>query len=202
MKNLKTSVLLMLIFLGCNYVMAQEESKAPRPDYIDWPCFYIEGSPETWNLERHVNPFAVAVSGKNTLKFEQVFTTSNINKGGMYVLEGASSGVVIKSSDTYAFVVRKKIEHSLDSITRAVSKQYNQYDSKKEEEILAQYKLKLYKVKTEKGQRKFYLNDTQIPCTAEQLPNNTDRIIPVDKLKPGEYAILYKTTNVFTFKIE
>jgi len=124
----KKVLMFIFITLLSNFVLAQQEVKVPRPEFKEWPCFYVDGKPETYNLEKHMS------SGNytNILPMSMIFTSKGIPE---YVLEGSSSGVKIKSSDSYAFAFRKnnaKITEEIEmnkDVFKNLSLQQGQMDS-------------------------------------------------------------------------
>lgn len=209
MTQFKHNFFLVILLVGVNYSYAQQHVEVPTPEYKDWPCFYIEGKTETWNLERHSAIYQAL--GGNVLKMEYKVLLSSAMK---YTLEGKISGVVIKSTDAFTFLLRLntaefKSEFELaKQVAENLKEQFNWSQSEvenylKEEEakIILKYECKLYRLKVEGESRAFRDDDKQISCSFEKIGDNIVKINPTTKLKKGEYAFFYKDFFAFTFRI-
>jgi hypothetical protein len=207
---------LMFLLIGVNHLFAQQKDEVPTPDYKNWPCFYIEGKPETWNLEKH-SSIAYTLGG-DLLKMDYQV---KFPKGAIqYTLEGAKSGVIIKSSDSYEFILMKsvrkdemedlkkssmiieKAKKMLDETTDRIERSFLKDLIEDEQKKMEEYNLKLYKLKTTGENRTFYATDSPIPCKIESLPNGMEKIIPLKKLTKGEYAFSKNGFEAYTFRIE
>lgn len=198
MKCLNLIFISVLFSCSINVSYTQEINNNHTPEFIDWPCFYIESKPETWNLERHSTIYQAL--GKNVFKMEWQVTLSG---GIKYTLEGKSSGAIIKASDAYSFLLQVNIEEMKGEIEleRTVAKELGISSKEQEEKVIRKYECKLYKLKVDGESRTFRDTDKQIECSMEALPDNTVKIVPATKLKKGEYAFFYKDSYAFTFKI-
>jgi len=171
MKCLKVLLISIFWLQSICEVKAQQTVEVPTPEYYYWPCYYINGKQQTWNLEKHSS---ITATSKNVLKMDWSITL--IGSAKKNTLEGNTSGVIINYNDEYAFLFKRKSGEDYKKLT-------------------------LYKLNTGRDNRTFREDDDEIVCNIEKTSENTERIIPVNKLKNGEYAFLYDCCFAFTFKI-
>jgi|GEM_PF-2066460 len=87
MNRMKDIALILTFFFTISSLSAQVSS-VPQPDFVNVPCYYIEGSPKILSFSK-----------------ENIGMAGKIGKA-LYELQGKQSKVQIKSSDYYVIIIK------------------------------------------------------------------------------------------------